>query len=93
MAQGNAFYMVWADSRDTVGGRPDPDIFFARQDACQLYRDGVAAFDEQIAFLEDALASGEILVQDWPAIRRLIQRLMRQRQAEADALARCRGEM
>jgi hypothetical protein len=92
VARGNEFYMVWADSRDTVGGRPDPNIYFARQDACQLYRDGVAALDERITFLEDALASGQILKRDEPAIRRLIQRLILQRQREETALARCRGD-
>ena len=91
MAQGNAFYMVWADNRDKVGARPDPDVFFARQDACQLNRDNVAAIEDQIAFLEDAIASGEILKQDEPAILRLIARLTRQREAEETALARCLG--
>jgi hypothetical protein len=93
VAQGNDFYMVWADNRDKVGSRSDPDIYFARQDACQLHRDGVAAVEDRIAFLEDALASGEILKRDEPAIRRLIQRLVVQRQREETALARCRGDI
>ena len=71
-AEGNQFSMVWADNRDLVGARNDPNVYFARQDACQLYSDEVDAIDEEIATLEDAIDSGAILTSQGPAIRRLI---------------------
>jgi hypothetical protein len=91
VAQGNHFYMVWVDDRDTVGTQHDPDIYFSRRDACQVFRDAVDSTDAWIAALEDALASGLILVQDGPKIRGLIQRLILQRGREEVALADCRA--
>ncbi len=90
-ADGNRFAMVWADNRDLVGTRNDPNVYFARQDACQLYRDEVDEIDQEIATLEDAIDSGAILASQAAAVRRVIKRLGVQRQREEATLARCRG--
>lgn len=89
VAQGNAFYMAWGDNRDFVAARNDPDVFFAREDSCQLNRVAIEAIDEEVAALENGIASGAFLVSQLPAIRRLIGRLLVQRRGEELALELC----
>jgi hypothetical protein len=91
VAQGNAFYMAWGDNRDVVVVRHDPDVFFARQDSCQLNRVAIEAIDEEVSTLENAIASGAFLVSQLPAIRRLIGRLLLLRRGQEDALELCLG--
>ena len=91
VARGNHFYMAWVNNRDTVAALHTPDIYFAQQDACQVFSDAADATDAWIAELEDALASGLILARDAPGIRRMIQRLTLQLGREETALADCRA--
>ena len=87
-AEGNQFSMVWADNRDLVGVRNDPNVYFARQDACQLYSDEVDAIDEEIATLEDAIDSGQ---SSDPSCRRSGDSSSPAGQRHEATLARCRG--